>query len=271
MNIYEEKQTDIIHETSVDFGLSPCNKKIHIVQYDKSLPIIKVELFSNGRRYSVSDNAVVNIRLTKLDNTFVYKTALGTNIDKNIVYFEVDEQMATKPGRIPAAIEVVETNKVACSSPIQLVIGKNPIQEGQIESHDYFPIIYEIEGLVTDHEERLDVLESNVTNVLTTGEADAILDGSDYFYNKLLKDNVLTSIRSFVNSKLSSVYKSKGSASTQTLNSMTKTSEMHGYVYNVTNSGYLTNGDEGSITVNEGDNVALLWENNTWKWDAFKK
>ena len=34
MNIYEEKQTDIIHETSVDFVLRPCTKEIHIVQYD---------------------------------------------------------------------------------------------------------------------------------------------------------------------------------------------------------------------------------------------
>ena len=162
MNIYTENQNDIIHETSVDFVLRPCTKEIHIVQYDKSLPVIKVELFRNGERYVLPENAAVNIRVSKLDHTFVYESILGTNEERNVVYFEISEQMALIPGKIWPVLEVIETNKVACSSPLCFIIERNPIQEGQIESHDDFPIIYEIQGSVADHEARISNLESQV-------------------------------------------------------------------------------------------------------------
>lgn len=162
MNIYTENQNDIIHETSVDFVLRPCTKEIHIVQYDKSLPVIKVELFRNGERYALPENAIVNVRVGKLDHTFVYEPVLGTNEERNIVYFEVSEQMATIPGRIWPVLEVIETNKVACSSPLCFIIERNPIQEGQIESEDHFPIIYELQTTIIDHETRIDTLESQI-------------------------------------------------------------------------------------------------------------
>lgn len=161
MNTYIENQTDIIHETSVDFVLRPCSKEIHIVQYDKSLPIIKVELFKNGERFSLPEEAIVNIRFGKLDRTFVYKSILGTNVERNIVYFEVDEQMAIIPGRIWPVLEVIYSNgKTANSSPIHFIIERNPIQDDYIESEEYFPIIYELQGSVASHEIRISNLES---------------------------------------------------------------------------------------------------------------
>ncbi len=181
MNIYTENKNDIIHETSVDFVLRPCTKEIHIVQYDKSLPIIKVELFKNGERYVLSENAVVNVRVGKLDHTFVYESILGTNDERNIVYFEISEQMALIPGKIWPVIEVIETNRVACSSPLCFIIEKNPIQEGQIESHDSFPIIYEIQGTVANNEVRISNLEHQVSEELVTLHTNQKITGEKTF------------------------------------------------------------------------------------------
>lgn len=151
MNTYVENINDIIHETSVDFVLRPCAREIHIVQYDKSLPIIKVNLLREGQPYQLPSNAAVHVRLGKLDHTFVYANILGMNEDRTIAYFEVTEQMAMIAGRISPVIEVVYQGKVACSSPIPFVIDKNPVQEGQIESHDEFPVIYQLESDVEEH------------------------------------------------------------------------------------------------------------------------
>ena len=72
MNTYVENINDIIHETSVDFVTRPCSREIHIVQYDKGLPVIKVNLFREGKPYQLPNSALVHVRLGKLDNTFVY-------------------------------------------------------------------------------------------------------------------------------------------------------------------------------------------------------
>lgn len=193
MNIYTPNQNDIIHETSVDFVLRPCAKEIHIVQYDKSLPIIKVELFRNGERYALPENAVVNVRVGKLDHTFVYESILGTNEQRNIVYFEVSEQMATIPGRIWPVLEVIENSKVACSSPLCFIIERNPIQEGQIESHDDFPIIYELQGTVADHETRITALESQVGSDVVTLHTDQYnIDGKKGFTSDIYVDSTGT-------------------------------------------------------------------------------
>lgn len=74
-------------------------------------------------------------------------------------------------------------------------------------------------------------------------------------------------VEDYVASQLSSVYKPQGSASVSSLNALTKSSEMNGYVYNVTTDGSLTNQDSSTLSVNAGDNVVFLWESGSWKWD----
>lgn len=56
MNIYIEKEYDIIHNTKVDFIVRPAIKSeniVHVVQYDKSLPIVKVRLYRNNEEYEL--------------------------------------------------------------------------------------------------------------------------------------------------------------------------------------------------------------------------
>lgn len=76
MNIYPETDNDkvIMHKTSVDFILRPCSKEIHIVQYDKTLPVIKVLLFKNNERYVLPDGATAKyVLVNKMEHLSMMK------------------------------------------------------------------------------------------------------------------------------------------------------------------------------------------------------
>ena len=81
---------------------------------------------------------------------------------------------------------------------------------------------------------------------------------SDYAYSK-----------EEIKSLLSSVYKPQGTKTVAQINALTPTSEYNGYVYNVSDSGNITIGTQGSLSVVAGDNVVLLWDadNNTYSFD----
>lgn len=72
--------------------------------------------------------------------------------------------------------------------------------------------------------------------------------------------------KTYVDDKLSTVYKSKGSKTVAELNALTVDSSMNGFVYNVTDAGTLSN---GSVAVIAGDNVLIVWDeqNSTFTWD----
>lgn len=161
MNVYVENAHDIIHETSVDFVLRPCVKEVHIVQYDKSLPIVKIELFKNGERYILPEDCDVRVRFGKFDHTFVYTHVLGCNEERNAVYFRVEIEMTVFAGRMSPVLELIYPieDRFACSSPIPFVILKNPIQNEDIESSTYAPIFIELQSQVADHEARITNLE----------------------------------------------------------------------------------------------------------------
>jgi len=130
-----------IHKTSADFVIRNCAREIHIVQYDKTQPIVEVELFNNGRKYFLPDNAIMNLRFGKPDRTFVYKSILGCNKTRHVVYFDIDEQMTYLYGKANPILELIIGDMVAGSSPIPVEIDRNPIQDTDLESKvDYSAI-----------------------------------------------------------------------------------------------------------------------------------
>ena len=132
MNIYTETEYDIIHEINVDFILRPVPREIHIVQYDKTLPIVKVNLFNNGQKYLLPNDATVNVRFGWPGKIEVNKPILGWNEDRNIVYFAVDENMTNIKGKFGADLEIVLSNNHGCSSPILITIDGNPVKKQQL-------------------------------------------------------------------------------------------------------------------------------------------
>lgn len=134
---YSPEEYRQIHETAVDFGgLRFTNKVYHVVQYDKTLPIVKVKLYSNGRPFEVSSTMFIKVRWSKPDKTFVYKDIKGYDPnDHSVVYFEVDQQMSSAYGHSISILELSIDGNIAGSSPMEFIIDRNPIQEHDVESH----------------------------------------------------------------------------------------------------------------------------------------
>ena len=132
LQLYEP--TGISHPTSVDFSKRSINQPVHLVQYDKSLPILAVSLYNNGQLYPLPDDAIASIRLGKPDKTFVYNRALGCNSNRTVVYFEVTQQMTLIEGEYYPLVEISREDKIANSSSIYIIVDRNPVQHDYIES-----------------------------------------------------------------------------------------------------------------------------------------
>ena len=134
MGVSNYTPTGISHATSVDFSKRSVNQPVHIVQYDRSLPILAVSLYNNGQLYHLSEDMEVSIRLGKPDRTFVYNKALGCDSTRTIVYFEITQQMSLFDGEFYPVIEIMDGEQIANSSTIYLVVDRNPVQHDYIES-----------------------------------------------------------------------------------------------------------------------------------------
>ena len=134
MGVSNYTPTGISHATSVDFSKRSVNQPVHIVQYDRSLPILAVSLYNNGQLYRLSEDMEVSIRLGKPDRTFVYNKAIGCDSTRTIVYFEITQQMSLFDGEYYPVIEIMDGDKIANSSTIYLVVDRNPVQHDYIES-----------------------------------------------------------------------------------------------------------------------------------------
>ena len=152
---YTVVNTDVIHDTLVDFILRPAAKVVNLIQYDDTLPKLKVKLLKNDKEFQVPDNTEMFIRYSKPDGTFVYNSALGYSADKKYVYFAITFQMTTNIGKLFAVVEMLHGSQRAASSPIQININKNPIQSDDIESQVELGIV---EGLL--HEAEAAVLQA---------------------------------------------------------------------------------------------------------------
>ena len=134
MGVSNYTPTGISHATSVDFSKRSVNQPVHIVQYDKTLPILAVSLYNNGQPYRLNETMDVSIRLGKPDRTFVCNKTLGCDSTRTIVYFEITQQMSLFDGEYYPVIEIRDGEKIANSSTIYLVVDRNPVQTDYIES-----------------------------------------------------------------------------------------------------------------------------------------
>ena len=141
MTLYTPSSDRIVHETSVDFKKRTVNEHIHIVQYDQSLPIVAVSLYADFVPYIVPENADVNIRIKKLDGTFIYNRALGWNSERTVVYFEISHQIAIAYGILTPVVEIKIGRETAASGAIIIEVDKNPVQDGDIESTNEYTVI----------------------------------------------------------------------------------------------------------------------------------
>lgn len=145
MIIYEPSEDKIIHDVDVDLVQRNVNSIVHLVQYDDKLPIIAAHIRYKGNTYTLPDEFdVAKIKFKKSDGTYIYKYVLGTNIERNVIYFDIDLAMSLYSGTSPVTIEIEARDKRFHTSFIMLSFERNPIQKNDIPSESSFPDIYQI-------------------------------------------------------------------------------------------------------------------------------
>ena len=134
----------IVHNTAVDFGERwSLGTAVNLMQYDKTLPIIAVSLYSGGQPYTIPSSADLNARVGKSDGTKVYNPVLGCNSTRNVAYIEVTRQISAAYGPALATLELIIEGNVAYSSYILLDVAKNPAQDDAIESTNEYKSLLE--------------------------------------------------------------------------------------------------------------------------------
>lgn len=142
---YTPPSDRIIHHTAVDFGERwSLGTAVNLMQYDKTLPIIAVSLYSGGKPYTIPSNADLNVRVGKPDGTKVYNPVLGCNSQRTICYVEATRQICAAYGQALAVLELLVNTNIAGSSYILFDIARNPAQENAIVSSDEYQILNDI-------------------------------------------------------------------------------------------------------------------------------
>ncbi len=141
---YTPPDTAIVHaaEASLTAGPRPC--VVHLVQYDRTMPVLAVRLTENSAPYAVPAGAAVNFRAAKPDGIFVYNPALGVSADRGTAYLAVTQQTAAAAGTLRAVVEIVRDGAVAATAHISAEIEPNPVPQDAIESSDEYKTIYDL-------------------------------------------------------------------------------------------------------------------------------
>ena len=135
----------IIHNTAVDLGERwSLGTAVNLMQYDKTLPIIAVSLYSGGQPYTIPSSADLNVRVGKPDGTKVYNPVLGCNSARNVAYVEITRQISSVYGSALASLELIINGNIAYSSYILLDVAKNPAPDNAIESTDEYKSLIEV-------------------------------------------------------------------------------------------------------------------------------
>ena len=131
--IYSPPSAAQIKNCTADFDLRRAPVPINLVQFDKTIPILAVALYKGGTAYKLPEDAEANVRMGKRNNLYVYNPVLGCNEGRSLVYVAVTPQMTTQDGVFYPILEVLAGGGVAGTSPLQLVIQRNPVQEDDLE------------------------------------------------------------------------------------------------------------------------------------------
>ena len=111
---------------------------------------------------------------------------------------------------------------------------------------------------------QLDSYLLNIQNLVTG----AVRQNTDAIMSETSENPVQNKVvTARINQAIAGVYKPGGSIDVATLNATSKTESLNGYVYNIIDSGNLTNYDGTFLAVRAGDNVCFLWNNGDWHFD----
>ena len=144
MTVYTPPEWAQIKTCAVDFDSRALAAPVHLVQYDRTMPVLEVALYRKGEPYAVPAGADINIRMDKKDGHHIYSPALGLSADRTKAYIAVTPQMTTTAGTLYPIIEVMANGGVASTSPLRLQFDPNPVPEDAITSSDEYKTLEQI-------------------------------------------------------------------------------------------------------------------------------
>lgn len=142
--VYTPPEWAQIKTCAVDFDSRALAAPVHLVQYDRTMPVLEVALYRKGEPYAVPAGADINIRMDKKDGHHIYSPALGLSADRTKAYIAVTPQMTTTAGTLYPIIEVMANGGVASTSPLRLQFDPNPVPEDAITSSDEYKTLEQI-------------------------------------------------------------------------------------------------------------------------------
>lgn len=124
----------IIHKTYAVLSGSAMPQRVHVTQYDESLPVIACTLYKDGQLYTIPDGASVRLRMNK-NGLPVYHEAMGIDDARHVVYLEITTQMTVLYGEFAMVIEVETSDgKTAGTSYLRLIVRQNPVQNPELDN-----------------------------------------------------------------------------------------------------------------------------------------
>ena len=159
------------------------------------------------------------------------------------------EEQTTYKGLLMVSARIIRSGIVQVAYPFTLVInetGVTPDADSGLTIAQIDSYLLNLQTLITG------AVQANTDSALSSTSENPV-------QNKVVKKAI--------DDAIAGVYKIQGSATVQTLEDLTKAEGLNGYVYNVTDSGTLTNYDESTLSVVEGDNVCFVWNEGDWFWD----
>lgn len=134
---YTPGTNDIVHKIDLDLvSRSRVVEPIHMVQNDKVLPVLAMSLYKEGTSYSCPSGSTVSIRLEKPDKKVVNIEVSGWDSSRHIVYMKTTYQMTSAFGKASALLEIDTGSGIAQTETFPIMIDRNPVQDGSIESTD---------------------------------------------------------------------------------------------------------------------------------------
>lgn len=124
----------IIHKTYAVLSGAAIPQRVHVTQYDESLPVIACTLYKDGQLYTIPDGASVRLRMNK-NGLPVYHEAIGIDDARHVVYLEITAQMTVLYGEFAMVVEVETSDgKTAGTSYLRLIVRQNPVQNPELDN-----------------------------------------------------------------------------------------------------------------------------------------
>ena len=124
----------IIHKTYAVLSGAAIPQRVHVTQYDESLPVIACTLYKDGQLYTIPDGASVRLRMNK-NGLPVYHEAMGIDDARHVVYLEITAQMTVLYGEFAMVLEVETSDgKTAGTSYLRLIVRQNPVQNPELDN-----------------------------------------------------------------------------------------------------------------------------------------